>query len=123
MSNQFSAAQIAELRQLIDDISERLDTFETKMQKTNRTNREWLTLLTASMALTRRLTGNENLDNAIFKMQRAILIANQLRMAMLAAHAASGPVGWALVGISVIATGLTAAETMGIEIDRRGSEW
>ena len=75
--------------------------------------RKYQTLLYRSLGLVRRLTGgDENLDRAISLMQRAIAITNQLRLAMIALHAASGPVGWGLAAIGIAESALTLNDFM-----------
>lgn len=83
-------------------------------------------LLQRSLTLISRLTGNEEIDGAIMKIQRMIGVLNMLRLTMIALHAASGPVGWALAAIGVIGAGLSAGELLmgsSIEIDSRGYEY
>lgn len=56
----------------------------------------------------------KDIDEVVSKMQRAIGVANQLRLAMIALNAASGPMGWALAGVgllgSVVSMGTFAAD-------------
>lgn len=82
---------------------------EINVEKAYEDLRRYQTLLYRGLGLVRRLTGgDENLEHAISLMQRAIAITNQLRLAMIALHAASGPVGWALalVGLGTAALNL-----------------
>ena len=69
-------------------------------------------ILFRTAGLLRRMGLSENLDSAISKMQRAIAVANQLRLvlaALQAARAASGdPLAMAQLGIGIGAFVYTA---------------
>ena len=59
-----------------------------------------------------RFSGKGNISEAIARLRKMIAITNQLRLAFIALHAASGPVGWALAIIGVAGFAVTTAETM-----------
>jgi len=63
------------------------------------------TLLFRTVRLIRRLTGNESLDDALYKVQRFIMVVRLAHSAYIAFQAATGPIGWAMA----IIAGLTAA--------------
>lgn len=79
------------------------------------------TIIYRTMGLMRQLGLPENIDQAISKVQSAIAVLNQYRLTVAAAQAASGPYGWALLGISVGTTiASTAALGEQIENEMRG---
>jgi len=67
--------------------------------------RKLQTVLYRTLGLLRRMSGNEDLDRAIAKAQRIIAVINMMRLAYAAFMAASGPLGWALAGISIAEAG------------------
>lgn len=70
------------------------------------------------LGLFRRLGLPENIDAAIGRLQRFIMLANQARLAAIAFQTAAGPVGIAFAAIGIAATFLMTAET--IEYEMRG---
>lgn len=52
----------------------------------------------------------EDVNSAIVHIQRLISIMNQARLAAIALNMASGPVGWALAGVGLAATGVMVYE-------------
>ena len=83
------------------------------MEHAEREVRRLETVLYRTLGVLRRLTGSEEISYVIAKMQRAIMIANQLRLAILALQAArmaaGDPVAWALAGVSIAEVGLNVA--------------
>jgi hypothetical protein len=75
------------------------------------------TVLSRSLGLASRLTGSEDLQKSIAVMQRAIAIANQLRLALAALQAArmaSGdPLAWVMAGLAVGEVGVSMYEMTG----------
>ena len=68
------------------------------------------TVLYRYFALLRRAGLPEELDDAVRKVQTLITIVNQLRLSMIAVHAASGPIGWLLAGIGATSFIITTTE-------------
>ena len=62
------------------------------------------TLLFRSIALARRLGLPEDIDSAVYKIQRLIMVVRLAHSTLIAFQTASGPIGWALA----IVGGLTA---------------
>jgi len=91
---------------------------EINVQKAYEEVRKLQTIVYRTLALVKQLTGNEELDAAITRMQRAISIANQLRLTMAATQATMGPIGWAMLAVSTAATITTTQEF--IEDELRG---
>ena len=78
------------------------------MEEAYREVRRLQTLLYRTLGIIRHLTGgDEELTRAISLMQRAISFANQLRLAIIALQAASGPVGWGLALVGIAASSLS----------------
>ena len=78
---------------------------EVNVEGANTGLRKLYSVVYRTLGLVRRLSGDENLTNAIQMWQRAIAVANRLRLALralqLARMAAGDPLAWALAGISV----------------------
>jgi len=70
------------------------------------------TVLYRGLGLMRRLGLPPEIDAAIAKIQRLIGILNTLRLTMIAVHAASGPIGWALALIGVATFALDFGDFM-----------
>lgn len=65
-----------------------------------------------ALGLLRRLTGNEQVEEAITKIMRLIATIRMLQTAILALEVSSGPVGVGLAAIGVLGTGLTMSEEL-----------
>lgn len=83
---------------------------EINVKPTYEDIRKVQTVVYRYISLMRRLGLPENVDDAIEKMQRLIMISNQLRLSFIALQAASGPVGWALALAGLAGTALTTGE-------------
>lgn len=74
------------------------------------------TILYRSMDIVKRLSGSEDLNALISQAQKAIQIANQLRLALLALQAArmaaGDPLAWAMAGIAVAEVGISIGSEM-----------
>lgn len=90
---------------------------EVNVQKAYEEVRELQTVLSRSLALASRLTGSEDLKKSIAVMQRAIAIANQLRLALAALQAArmvaGDPLAWAMAGIAAGEVAVSMYEVTG----------
>lgn len=75
------------------------------------------TVFSRSLGLASRLTGSEDLRQSIAVMQRAIAIANQLRLALAALQAArmaaGDPLAWAMAGVAVAGAAVSVYEVTG----------
>jgi hypothetical protein len=74
--------------------------------------RKLQTILYRTLDLMQKFSGKGNVSEAIARLQKMIAITNQLRLAFIALHAASGPIGWALAIIGVAGFTISTAETM-----------
>jgi len=52
----------------------------------------------------------KQIDDYMMKLQRAIMLMNQARLAAIAFHAAAGPIGWALAGVGFATLALDAGD-------------
>lgn len=85
---------------------------EVNVKQAQEDLRKLQTVLYRTLDLMQRFTGKGNVSEAITKLQRMIAICNQLRLAFLAVHAASGPIGWALAIVGVAGFTISTAETL-----------
>jgi len=92
---------------------------EVNVEKAYTEVRRLQTALYRSLDLAARLTGDENLERGIRTMQRAIAIANQLRLALIALQAArmaaGDPLAWIQAGVAV--------GTLAMDIGTEVSAW
>lgn len=51
-------------------------------------------------------SGSKDLNKALRLAQQSIIVFKSLQMSMRAAQMASGPLGWAYFGVSVVASGM-----------------
>jgi len=101
-------------------LSEETVTFnlEINLEPTYSEMRKFETVLMRSLSLLRRFSGNENVDNAIMAMQRAIATIRMLQITIMAFEAATGPLGWAYFGVTAASTAVFALEPM-LEMNAR----
>jgi len=85
---------------------------EVNIEKAYEDLRRVETVLYRTMGLIRRLSGDENIDRAVAKIQQLIATANQARLALAALQAASGPIGWALAGVALATTAVSVNDSM-----------
>lgn len=62
------------------------------------------------LGILHRLGLPEPIDAAIVKVQRLIAALNMLRVTLIATQAASGPLGWAMAGVSIAGSVLGVAD-------------
>jgi hypothetical protein len=67
-------------------------------------------LLYRSLALASRLGLPENIDVAINKIQRMVMVIRLLHTSMIALEAASGPIGIALAAVGLVSFGVTTGD-------------
>lgn len=83
---------------------------EVNVEKAYEDVRRLQTVLFRTLGLVHRLSGNEDLNDAITLMQRTIAIANRLRLALAALQAArmaaGDPLAWAMAGLSLAEVGV-----------------
>lgn len=112
MSEGLNIQQITQLRMELEEILRLLRETEPKTRQTNESLQQQVSLVTAALSLTRRLTGDENVNRAVQKIQRLISSLIMLRAAALSATAAMGPWGVLLASITAISTTLVAADSL-----------
>ena len=67
-------------------------------------------LLYRTIGLIRRLGLPENIEEAISKIQRLVMVIRLAHSAIIAFQVASGPIGWALAAVSIGTAAVTAGE-------------
>ena len=82
---------------------------EVNVDEAYRNIRRLQTLLYRTLSLLRRIGLPEEVDAAIMQIQRFIALMNMLRLTLIAFETASGPLGWAMAGLSA-ATFLAAVD-------------
>jgi len=65
-----------------------------------------------TLALVRRFTGVEQIDEGISKCMRMITVMRQVQISAQLAMIASGPIGWAMLAVSATATAFAAVDFM-----------
>lgn len=60
----------------------------------------------------RRMTGDENINNAIARVQQLITIIRMAQIALRALQIASGPIGWLYAGTTVVSLGFAVGDVM-----------
>jgi len=83
---------------------------ELNVERALSSARQLETLLFRSLGLMRRLCGDENVDAAIAKFQKLVMTIRLAHTTLILFESASGPIGWAMLGVSAIATALSASE-------------
>jgi hypothetical protein len=84
---------------------------ELNTQQAEASVRQCLTLLNKTLYLVQQLGGGDpDVQRLINNLNRAIALMNQLRLTVIALEAASGPVGWALAGVGLALTALSATD-------------
>jgi len=68
--------------------------------------------------LIKRISPNEDFNEAIATVQRFIFIINSLCISILALEASSGPVGWALAGLGILSAGAFALDEVSNQFER-----
>lgn len=89
--------------------------------------RQTQTILYRTAGIIRSMSGSASLNTFISRAQRGIMIANQLRLAALAAKTAmlgAGPLGWIMFGLSVAEVGVSVVsalpnDELDMELDAR----
>lgn len=94
----------------IDEMRHKVRSLTEEINRASHQARPFETLLLRVSSLIRRLTGNENVDAAITKIQRLIMTLRTAQAAIIAFHAASGPVGWALALVGLTAAAVSASD-------------
>jgi hypothetical protein len=83
---------------------------DINMAKADTELRQLETLLFRIMSLLGRLGLPPGADAAIAKIQRLIMIVRLAHTSLIALEAASGPIGWALAGVGIVSTAVSAGD-------------
>lgn len=84
--------------------------YEVNIEKAYEDVRRLQTLLYRTLALVRRLGLPEDIEQGIIRIQNMISWLNTLRLTLAALEAASGPLGWAMFGVTLATTAVTTGD-------------
>jgi len=114
MSAVETLAVTREIYTIIQDIAAELEQVKRDSKTTEVTLSRVIVGMTTALQIIKRASGgNEDVENMINMMQKAIQIANLLRMQMILLNAASGPWGLVFAGIGAIGTIFTMGDMVG----------
>jgi len=105
--------QISELRSNIQQLKTEIN----GMSMSYHQPREVETLLNRTLTLIAEASGDKDVKKFTREIQEAITILRQLQMVYRLTQVASGPLGWALLGVTTVAT-IATAQTMATDIMR-----
>lgn len=83
---------------------------EVNIDKAYENIRKVQTVLYRTLGLLRRMGLGEDVSAAISEVQRFITVLNLARLTIAALQTATGPIGYAMFGISLATTGLSIGE-------------
>jgi hypothetical protein len=110
---ELNVGQIAELRTNIQQLKTEINGMSMSYHQL----REVETLLNRTLSLIGEASGDKNVKKFTREIQEAITILRQLQMVYRLTQVASGPLGWALLGVTTIAT-IATAQTAASDIMR-----
>lgn len=113
MSLSTSLSEARQLYNLLSDIEQQLDTVETKTKQTTITYADLYNILQDVFIITKKMGLPEEAEELLNYIQRLIALANSLRVAFIALHVASGPVGWLIAGLGIGTSLIHAVDTIG----------
>lgn len=99
-----------ESEELVFDIKADITQATREFKDFNNVLSQSISALYGTMALMRRMGLPESQQEALRDLMRIISLLNMARTSILALQAASGPIGWAMAGIGLLGTALTASE-------------
>jgi len=94
----------------IQEVREQVRQLRREVREARQEVLQFQVALSASLSLFRRLGLPPKINEAISRIQRMIMFANQARLAVLAFYAASGPLGWIMFGIAAGGAILTGGD-------------
>lgn len=106
----YQDVNIQELRRQVEDLNKELDKSTIKLNQATSAAYGTIGIIAA-------FTGDKKLKDALRKVQRAIAFFNMLKIAALAAQAATGPWGVALAAVGAVGTIATGADMLGTLAD------
>lgn len=113
MSLSTSLAEARQLYSTLSDIEQQLETVESKTKQTTVSYADLYNVLQDIFIITKRMGLPEEAEELLNYIQRLIALANSLRIAFIALHAASGPVGWLIAGLGLTTSLIYATDTFG----------
>jgi hypothetical protein len=97
---------IEEARRQVEEISQKIEGLSSAYHETMQFNR----LLSGTLLIVRRVSGSEDLNRFVTTLQRGEAAAMSFARTAQLAMAASGPFGWAMLGISAVTTVILTAD-------------
>jgi hypothetical protein len=64
------------------------------------------------LSMLSRLTGDENIQKSIAKIERMIMTLRVLQATIRAVQMAEGPIGWLYAATTIVAAGISTSETI-----------
>ena len=105
--------ELTTLLQLARELNALLPEVKSKTQNVTLTLQKASAVAYGVMGIMKQLGLPPPFDEATLKIQRMIMLLNQLRISIMLVEAAAGPVGWALAGISIVGTAVTLPDQIG----------
>lgn len=104
---------IQEIRREVELIKQLLTDLEPKTKATTRVLREEIGVLTAIMALSRKMFGSDEYGRILANIQRTIATILLMKRTYEMAMASMGPFGMALAAISAVGTAYSIGDIVG----------
>lgn len=101
----------------LEEVKREVDALEARLERIGR-NATYhdLRMMEATanklMGIIRRMSGSEEVDVAIRKIQDLITIIRMAQVTIMAFNAASGPIGWGFAIVGLVATAITIGDVM-----------
>ena len=105
--------ELTTLLTLVRELNARLPELKTKTQDVTFSLQKASAVAYGVMGIMKQLGLPPPFDEATLKIQRMIMLLNQLRITIHLVEIAAGPVGWALAGISIVGTAATLPDQIG----------
>jgi len=104
---------IQQIRRDVEELNRRLDELEEKAPRVTARLREELSVLTAAMALSRKMFGSDEFGQIMAKIQRIVSAILMMVRTYQMAMASMGPFGMMLAGISAVGTAYSLGDVVG----------
>ncbi len=106
-------SELTTLLGLVRELNTKLPQVETRTKNMTLTMQKASAVAYGVLGIMKALGLPPPLDEAAVKVQRFIMLLNQLRIQIMLFEAASGPLGWALAGIGAIGFAVTIPDQAG----------
>lgn len=121
MSLSTSLAEARQLYQILGDVESQLDSVDAKAKQTKISYADLYNVMQDVFTLVNQMGLPPDVEQGIMRIQRLIMAANSLRIALIALDAATAtsPVGWALIGLAFTASFIAGLAQVGAAINMR----